>query len=97
MEEQTKDYVPEFQVICPLHLSDPSYTNSSILSIGRLPVTLFCCNKYIDIIKEVNHFIASRFEIYFNKSKEVPKHTVEQERDKFDTYFKELSSLQFNY
>ena len=37
----------------------------------------------------MNQFIISRFEINFNKSKEVPEHTVEQERAKFDTYIKE--------
>ena len=37
----------------------------------------------------MNQFITSRFEINSNKSKEVPKHTVEQEHAKFDTYVKE--------
>ena len=37
----------------------------------------------------MNQFITSRFEINFNKSKNLPKHTVKQERAKFDTYIKE--------
>ena len=89
LEEQTKCYTLKFQVLCPLHSKYPSYKSPSILSIGRLLTKLFGCNKYIDIVKEVNQLITSRFEINFNKSKEVPKHTFEQERAKFDTYVKE--------
>ena len=39
-----------------------NYDNSGIKPIGRLPVKLYGSNKFIDIVKEVNQFITSKFQ-----------------------------------
>ena len=72
-----------------LHSKEPTYADPIILSIRRLAVKLFGSKGYIDIIKEVNQVITTRFEINIDKSKEVPEHTAKQERAKFVSYIKE--------
>ena len=76
LEVPTKVNRVDFQVFCLLHSNDPTYSDPRNLSIGRLPVKLFGSKSYINIVKEVNQFITSRFEINFYKSKEVSEHTA---------------------
>ena len=93
LEVPTKVNLANYQNLCALDSKYPSlsdYDNPIIKSIGRLPIKLFGSNKFIDIVKELNQFITSGFEINSKKiTTEGRELTAKKERAKFDSYVKE--------
>ena len=56
LEVPTKVNLANYQNLCALDSKYPSlsdYDNPIIKSIGRLPITLFGSNTFVDIVKEV--------------------------------------------
>ena len=66
LQVPTKVNLAGYQDLSALDSKDTvlsNYDNPIIKSIGRFPIKLFGSNKFVDIVKEVNQFITSRFEI----------------------------------
>jgi len=88
----TKIITAEFQALEALDAQAPVVSDNAnifINPIGRLPIKFFGSNKFIDIVKEVNTFITTRFEIKFQDcDRKLREPTAKKERLKFDNHVK---------
>ena len=92
LEVPTKIIMAEFQALEALDAQAPVVSDNAnifVTQIGRVPIKLHGSNKFIDIVKEVNNFITTRFEIDFKEcDRTFREPSAKKERVKFDNYVK---------